>query len=161
MFYAVVFEYWTLVEVLLGLRDRQIEGSHALARTALKRVKGFARVFPIAKPASLCAIGLDAQYKGRHRAAELAYEQALAHAESLNMPYWRALAHFRLATGRTSEASHREPHLRRAVSLLSELGENYYLALAANPHDELDNDAQGADSLRSRSSTSKNRSARV
>ena len=130
MFYGIVFEYWTLAEVLLELRAHQFGGSRALERIALKRLQGFARVFPIAQSASFLTFGFAAELDGRHRAALLAYTRALATAKALELPYWQALAHYRIATNRAEKPHQRECHLPQAIELFSALGESHYLTLA-------------------------------
>jgi class 3 adenylate cyclase/tetratricopeptide (TPR) repeat protein len=128
MFYVVVFEYAALSEVLLGLSERGLARSHKAATRVLGRLRGFARVFPIARPASLFFDGQLAQGLGKMGRAERDYSRSASLANGLELPYWEGLASARLSGLPTLTVGQRALHAKRAKELLGRLGEKHVLS---------------------------------
>ncbi len=126
---------WTLerfalpAEVALALREAELdltatERAHLvrLEREALGAARRFARVFPIGVPREARLRGLSHWLDGRPGRARRAWDEALAGAQRLEMPWDEARVRLDIgrlgATGPAEQAD----HLERAATLLEELG---------------------------------------
>jgi hypothetical protein len=99
----------------------------ATAAAGLRRLRRYARSFPMARPRALVCLGWSHWLQGRHGAARRAWTRAIAEAERLAMPWELAHAHHQL--GRHLAAGQRSPlgldrtgHLDRARSTFAALG---------------------------------------
>jgi tetratricopeptide (TPR) repeat protein len=99
----------------------------ATAAAGLRRLRRYARFFPMARPRALVCLGWSHWLQGRHGAARRAWTRAIAEAERLAMPWELAHAHHQL--GRHLAAGQRSPlgldrtgHLDRARSTFAALG---------------------------------------
>jgi predicted ATPase/DNA-binding SARP family transcriptional activator len=121
-------------EVCLALREPDGDGGsppgtggpepaelRATAATGLRRLRRYARSFPMARPRALTCLGWSRWLDGQHRPALRAWARAVREAERLRMPYELARAHFEL--GRHLDAGQRSPlgldragHLERALA---------------------------------------------
>jgi predicted ATPase len=99
----------------------------ATAAAGLRRLRRYARSFPMARPRALACLGWSHWLHGRQSAARRAWTRAIGEAERLAMPWELANAHHQL--GRHLAAGERSPlgldragHLGRARSTFEELG---------------------------------------
>ena len=99
----------------------------ATPAAGLRRLRRYARSFPMAKPRALVCLGWSHWLQGRQGAARRAWARAIGEAERLAMPWELAHAHHQL--GRHLAAGERSPlglnrtgHLDRARSTFEELG---------------------------------------
>ena len=93
----------------------------ATAAAGVRRLRRYARTFPMARPRALICLGWSAWLDGRPAAARRAWARAVREAERLRMPYELARAHHEL--GRHLAAGERSPlgldragHLERALA---------------------------------------------
>jgi predicted ATPase/DNA-binding SARP family transcriptional activator len=120
-------------EVCLALleRDKAVDVDpaelHATAAAGLRRLRRYARSFPMARPRAVACLGWSHWLHGRQGAARRAWTRAIGEAERLAMPWELAHAHHQL--GRHLAAGERSPlgldrtgHLDRARSTFEELG---------------------------------------
>jgi predicted ATPase/class 3 adenylate cyclase len=99
----------------------------AAAAAGLRRLRRYARSFPMARPRALTCLGWSHWLQGRHGAARRAWTRAIGEAERLAMPWELANAHHQLgrhlATGERSPLGlDRTGHLDRARSTFEALG---------------------------------------
>jgi class 3 adenylate cyclase len=99
----------------LGQRSGGEPASRAVARRAVRRLRRYARAFPIGQPRWLLCRGLVAWVAGRPGPARRAWRRSLAAADRLGMPYDQLLAHDLLARHGAPPA--RGDHLARAREL--------------------------------------------
>jgi hypothetical protein len=99
----------------------------ATAAAGLRRLRRYARTFPMARPRALACLGWSHWLHGRHGAAHRAWTRAIREAERLAMPWELAHAHHQL--GGHLAAGERSPlglgpteHLARARSTFEALG---------------------------------------
>jgi hypothetical protein len=99
----------------------------ATAAAGLRRLRRYARSFPMAQPRTLACLGWSYWLRGRRGAARRAWMRAIGEAERLAMPRELANAHREL--GRHLAAGERSPlgldrteHLDRARSSFEALG---------------------------------------
>jgi hypothetical protein len=99
----------------------------ATAAAGLRRLRRYARSFPMARPRALACQGWSDWLQGRQGAARRAWVRAIGEAERLAMPWELAHAHHQL--GRHLTTGERSPlgldrngHLDRAQSTLAALG---------------------------------------
>ena len=99
----------------------------ATAAAGLRRLRRYARSFPMARPRALVCLGWSYWLQGRQGAARRAWTRAIGEAERLAMPWELAHAHDEL--GRHLAAGERSPlgldrtkHLDRARSSFTALG---------------------------------------
>jgi hypothetical protein len=79
----------------------------ATAAAAVRRLRGYARTFPMARPRALICLGWYAWLDGRAGSARRAWARAVGAAERLQMPYELARAHYEL--GRHLTPGQRSP----------------------------------------------------
>jgi predicted ATPase/DNA-binding SARP family transcriptional activator len=116
-------------EVCLALLERDGGGAagvdpaelRATAAAGVRRLRRYARTFPMARPRALVCLGWSHWLDGRPAAARRAWARAVREAERLRMPYELARAHHEL--GRHLAAGERSPlgldrtgHLERALA---------------------------------------------
>jgi len=94
----------------------------AAVRKALKRLRGFCRVFPIGKPLLHLRQGEYEWIKGNGETAVKQCELGLVAARRLRSEYYEALAHRGLAIYLNKDDSARNRHLREAESIFVSLG---------------------------------------
>jgi predicted ATPase/DNA-binding SARP family transcriptional activator len=104
-----------------GAGDPDPAELRATAAAAIRRLRRYARTFPMARPRALVCLGWSAWLDGRAVAARRAWARAVREAERLQMPYELARAHHEL--GRHLAAGERSPlgldragHLERALA---------------------------------------------
>jgi predicted ATPase len=115
-------------EVCLALLERDGGGPagvdpaelRATAAAGVRRLRRYARIFPMARPRALICLGWSRWLDGRPAAARRAWARAVREAERRRMPYELARAHHEL--GRHLAAGERSPlgldrdgHLERAL----------------------------------------------
>ncbi|WP_238015280.1 BTAD domain-containing putative transcriptional regulator [Dactylosporangium sp. AC04546] len=120
-----------VVEVCLALLEQPAAeggpdpaGVRATAAGALRRLRRYARAFPMARPRALVCLGRARWLAGRRRAATRVWVRAVREAERRRMPYELARAHHELARhlaeGRRSPLGlDRAAHLDRARAAFS------------------------------------------
>jgi predicted ATPase/DNA-binding SARP family transcriptional activator len=93
----------------------------ATSAAGVRRLRRYARTFPMARPRALICLGWSRWLDGRQGAARRAWARAVREAERLRMPYELARAHHEL--GRHLAAGERSPlgldragHLERALA---------------------------------------------
>jgi class 3 adenylate cyclase/tetratricopeptide (TPR) repeat protein len=130
--YGALSGYANPAEVYLVLWEagHPQPGLDRLARRACKLARSFARVFPIGRPRALLWGGLYEWLAGKPARAQKAWQESLAMAQSLEMAYDEALAHYEI--GRHTEAGDpaRQEHLAHAGEIFDRLGAAYDLARA-------------------------------
>jgi hypothetical protein len=99
----------------------------ATAASGLRRLRRYARSYPMARPRALTCLGAQRWLEGRRGAAMRAWARAMREAERLGMPWELARAHQELgghlAAGERSPLGlDRAAHLDRARSILASLG---------------------------------------
>jgi predicted ATPase/class 3 adenylate cyclase len=106
---------------------------HATATRGLRRLRRYARSFPMARPRALTCQGWCQWLEGRHRIALRAWAQAVQESQRLAMPWELARAHYEL--GRHLAGSENSPlgrqkaeHLDQARGILEALGCGTYPA---------------------------------
>ena len=129
-YYPTLLEYSSLAEVYLCLREHGLVANAAASRAACKRLRAFARVFVVARPAALLWTGVERWLSGRRARALSDLAKSAALAAELGMPYFEALAHYELGRHLTQPDASRVEHLSLAIRALSKLGERYFAALA-------------------------------
>jgi predicted ATPase/DNA-binding SARP family transcriptional activator len=99
----------------------------ATAAAGLRRLRRYARTFPMARPRALACLGWMHSLHGRQGAAHRTWTRAIREAERLAMPWELAHAHYQL--GRHLTAGERSPlgldrteHLDQAMSAFAALG---------------------------------------
>jgi predicted ATPase/DNA-binding SARP family transcriptional activator len=104
-----------------GAGDPDPAELRATAAAALRRLRRYARTFPMAGPRALVCLGWSWWLNGRAGAARRAWARAVREAERLEMPYELARAHHEI--GRHLDARERSPlgldraeHLERALA---------------------------------------------
>jgi class 3 adenylate cyclase len=105
-----------------ALPELSAAAADATVREALKRLRGFCRVFPIGKPLLHLSQAEHEWIKGNSAAAIKQCELTLVAARSLKSEYYEALAHRGLAIYINNDDSDRSRHLREAESIFSRLG---------------------------------------
>lgn len=101
----------------VGSLSREQEG-----RQALRALERFARVYPVGQPLARLAAGGWAWENGRFPQAHQLWQQSLADAQKLAMPYETAVAHREIGHHIPEEASERGAHLHQAERILASLG---------------------------------------
>ncbi len=97
--------------------------NHAnLAAQAQRALEGYARVFPIGRPAAQLWLGSTHWLEGRIERAVRDWRKAIILAQSLHMPYEELLAHEELAQRLRPEDSRRVEHDQAAQALAEQLG---------------------------------------
>jgi predicted ATPase/DNA-binding SARP family transcriptional activator len=122
-----------VAEVCLALLERgeQVAADpaelRATAARGLRRLRRYARSFPMARPRALTCLGWSRWQDGRRRQAVRAWTRAVREAERLVMPYELARAHYEL--GRHLRPGERSPlrldgagHLSRAAATFASIG---------------------------------------
>jgi hypothetical protein len=84
-------------------------------------------VFPIGRPRALLWKGTLAWLSGKRRRAHTAWQESVAAAESLQMPYDQGLAHFEIGRHLADGDGARLSHLDRARDLFDALGVRRHL----------------------------------
>jgi len=99
----------------------------ATAAAGVRRLRRYARTFPMARPRALICLGWSRWQDGRPAAARRAWARAVREAERRRMPYELARAHYEL--GRHLGAGERSPlglnragHLERALAGFQAVG---------------------------------------
>jgi class 3 adenylate cyclase len=98
------------------------------ARQACVALNHWARIFPIGQPRALLMQGLCNWFDGRQPAAHKAWQQSLALATELELPYVSAQAHYEL--GRHADGDARLKQLTEACDIFERLGASYDMRLA-------------------------------
>jgi hypothetical protein len=136
-------------EVCLALVERARTGDglpptvdpaelRATAAAGLRRLRTYARVYPMARPRALTCLGWSLWLDGRRGAAVRAWARALRRAERLAMPYEVARAHHEL--GRHLAPGRRSPlgldaaaHLAAATAGFAAIGDGGPAAIEPAP----------------------------
>jgi hypothetical protein len=126
-FYTHVFIYGHIAEVYLALWERE-QGQDAktaaefkaLARQAYRSMHRLARIFPIGQPGTWRRQGIFEWLSGKPDRARRAWQQSLAAAQQLAMPYEEALAHYEI--GRHASGAERDSNLALADEHFQRLG---------------------------------------
>jgi serine/threonine protein kinase len=93
-----------------------------LAKSALNRLNGFAKVFNFGKPRSKTYEGLYHQLQNNHEKAQEQFKASIAEAQQLNMPYEEATAHYHLGRLLSPDNPNRNKHLNDAIVIFERLG---------------------------------------
>jgi tetratricopeptide (TPR) repeat protein len=130
--YGVLSGYANPAEVYLALWEAGYPQPDLdrLARRACKLTRSFARVLPIGRPRALLWDGLYAWLAGRPDRAHEAWQQSLAAAGRLEMPYDEGLAHYEIGRHLPAGDPARAEHLARARELFERVGAAHDLARA-------------------------------
>jgi hypothetical protein len=105
----------------------------SVGAAGLRRLRRYARTFPMARPRALVYAGWRQWLKGHHDAGRRIWTRAVREAERLAMPWELAFAHYQF--GRHLAAGEQSPlgldpaqHLNRARATFEALGCRAYLA---------------------------------
>jgi len=79
-------------------RRSQNSQAQSVVKSALRFSQGFARIFPVGKPASTFLLGLNHHLNGDNKKAVKRWHEAMTAATQLGMPYEQALAGHGLAS---------------------------------------------------------------
>jgi len=123
-----------MAEVCLTLIEHAAAGEEidpaelrVTAAASLRRLRRYARTFPMARPRAYTCLGWQAWLDGRAGVARRAWSRAIGAAERLQMPYELARAHYEL--GRRLAPDERSPlgfyrsgHLERALAAYRDAG---------------------------------------
>jgi hypothetical protein len=122
--YGALLEYASPAEVFLTLWEVEYPepGLPSWARRACAALQSYARVFPIGRPRALLWKGTLAWLSGKRRRAHTAWQESVAAAESLQMPYDQGLAHFEIGRHLADGDGARLSHLEQARDLFGALG---------------------------------------
>jgi tetratricopeptide (TPR) repeat protein len=101
-------------------------------KSALKALRGYARVFPIGQPRALLWQGVYQWAMGRQSSAYKLWAKSLALAEALDMPYAQGLIHYEIGRRLPPGESARDQHLRQAQEIFERLGVTYDAEQARN-----------------------------
>jgi tetratricopeptide (TPR) repeat protein len=138
---AAPVAYWTqqgmaaTAEVFLTLLETRPNAESApqlmkRAEVACRKLRQFARHFPLGRPHSYLWSGLlEWLWRRPHRALRL-WQRAIDTAEALRTPYERGRAHLEIGRHLGVEASERRYHLHHAAELFEKLGATVDLARA-------------------------------
>lgn len=127
--YLMLEGYSGVIEVYLAKHQAEADPakkrSHfSTARSALKVMKTYARVFPIGRPRYELWQGHRAMLSGSPEKALKHWQTGLEWAERLDMLYEQALAHWSLAQHATN-AQERKAHAQRALELFTQTEANH------------------------------------
>ncbi|MGD2049005.1 MAG: adenylate/guanylate cyclase domain-containing protein, partial [Chloroflexota bacterium] len=130
---GVAAVYLTLWERKKGEEKERVFQSSA--RQAVRDLRAFARVFPVARPRAWLQQGLYDWLDGKERKAYRAWRKSLACAEELDMPFEQGLAHYEIgrhlsAGEKTKEGWGARDHLQQACEIFAGLGTTYDLGQA-------------------------------
>jgi class 3 adenylate cyclase/tetratricopeptide (TPR) repeat protein len=115
--------YAGAAETLLAIAEFSPSPDAArIAASACAYLRGFARVFAIARPRAALLSGREHWGRGRRRRAIRAWRKALKLAEQLGMPFEIGLAHSALAVHLPVADASRSRHLTESVEVLTRLG---------------------------------------
>jgi tetratricopeptide (TPR) repeat protein len=122
--YLMLEGYSGVVEVYLAKHQAESDPAKkkaffATARSALKVMKTYARVFPIGKPRYELWLGQAALLSGSNERALKHWHSALEWAERLEMLYEQGLAHWTLAQ-HSPKANEQPTHAGRALELFTQ-----------------------------------------
>ena len=126
--YAALAEVW-LAQWESG-RDAAPRSLKTAARRACQALRGYARVFPVGRARALLWQGLFDWLSGRPYLARQQWQQAIAAAIALGMPYDEALARYQLGRHLPIDDPARREQLTRASQIFAQLGAGYDLSLA-------------------------------
>ncbi len=102
--------------------DAPSSDARARASDAIDRLRRFAKVFPFARPRAQTLAGRYRWLVGDQRGALSAWRDAVASAETLDMPFERGLAHLELGRHLPPDDRTRAEHLAAARAVFEELG---------------------------------------
>jgi len=123
--------YAALPIVYLELWQAQLDGRfkpakhenyQKLAQKAVRNLRNFARIFPMATPRAVLLQGLYEWCTERPERARALWQKSLDQAQRREMPFDVGLAHYEIGVHSPSESPAREEHLRRAVQIFTDLG---------------------------------------
>jgi tetratricopeptide (TPR) repeat protein len=97
------------------------------ARAACRALSRYGLIFPIGRPRSALCWGCNHWLSGRKIVARYYWRKALVQAETLDMPYEAALAHFELGRHITADDPKRRYHLNQAGAIFKRLGATHDL----------------------------------
>lgn len=137
-FWSLMFEHAGLATVWLWLWEMQVEGAQKESKKACNRLASHARTFPIAQPAALRCRGLLRWLEGKQSEAQRDWNQSLALARKLAVPYDEALVRWEMGRHLMEQVPTKFEHLREAQALLQRLGAAPALGEALPPADSHD-----------------------
>jgi hypothetical protein len=127
-FCADILVHSALTEVYLGLLKNASGGNAGAAkaleaafRGALKRLRGYSRIFPIGKPLMYLREGQYQWIKGNRSKAMQLWQNSLLAANKLNADYYQGLANLELGMHLDSNHPDRAKHLSKAREILIHL----------------------------------------
>lgn len=131
-FYAAVSGYTGPAQVYLDLWENKNSAPDLDKRAdrAIRALGKYSRVFPIGKPRFSLYRGRFAWLKRNPGQAKQNWQESLASATSLAMPYEQGLTHFEIARRSASGDPERQKHRERAIEIFSRVGAAYDLERA-------------------------------
>lgn len=139
LYYEVLSEYTAIARLYADCIERATQNPalngdpDALAKRFQKvkrALAGYARLFPIGRPALALYNGLAFWHADRPAKAHKAWHKSLALAQALKMPYEEARAHYEIGRHLAASDPERDTHLNRACTVFEHLGARYDLQLA-------------------------------
>lgn len=131
-FYAAISGYTGPALVYLDLWEHKDHTSELAKRAnrAVRSLGKYSRVFPIGKPRFSLYQGRYAWLMNNPRRARQKWQESLALATSLEMPYEQGLAHYEIARGAAAGDAGRQQHRERAIEIFSHVGAAFDLERA-------------------------------
>jgi tetratricopeptide (TPR) repeat protein len=119
-----IYSVFNIADVAFGLLEDQPEDATLLdtGEKALSYLREYADRYPVGEPRLLLYTALYQQLTGHPRKAQQIWIQARQRAHQLHMPYEQALAYALSGKYEAHDTRQREAHLKRAESLLREIG---------------------------------------
>jgi tetratricopeptide (TPR) repeat protein/ABC-type transporter Mla MlaB component len=130
--YESILDFWALLEALFAVVEvgGPPTGSRdAPERRVIKTIESHARVFLVCRPAARIARGLLSLTRGRSAAAREAFRRGARTAERLAMPWFEAIARYRLGRAMEEGDHARVDELERAYAIFQRLEASYDLEL--------------------------------
>ncbi|MGB0385679.1 MAG: adenylate/guanylate cyclase domain-containing protein [Ardenticatenaceae bacterium] len=130
--------YTSVVELYRAMWEEAIcSGSHAQAKElkskanqACQALRNYANRFPVAQPRAWLYRGVCHWLQGQRWRARRAWRKSLEHADKVDMPYEKALAHYEIGRLLPVNDAKRQEHLTQAIDIFARLDAAYDLARA-------------------------------
>ena len=122
--FEFLLEHAALAEACLTVYEsrRDDKDSAEAARSAVKALTKYARMFPVGRPAQLLYNGRLMSLPGKEKKALAAWQQCLQTAESMAMPLYQGLAHYEIGRRLPASDAGRREHLSAAQQLFELIG---------------------------------------
>ncbi len=117
-------------EAILSGSDIEAKELKSNALQASQALRKYASTFPISQPRAWLYRGVCHWLQGQRRRARRAWRKSLEHADKVDMPYEKALAHYEIGQLLPVHDAQRQEHLTQAINLFTQLDAAYDLQRA-------------------------------